>query len=127
MLAKNTMSSYQSAILIIRNPYDAMIADFNRFASDGHHTAVVSEKRFQSKEFDAHFKRISHVWINLIRNVVTSGKPFIIIEFGELVNDPIAATLNMVEFLQKHTVISPDHLHSTATYSLSQSTTEWRT
>ena len=49
MLANNTMSSYQSAILIIRNPYDAMIADFNRFASDGDHTAVVSEKRFQSK------------------------------------------------------------------------------
>ncbi|XP_076810513.1 sialate:O-sulfotransferase 1-like [Clavelina lepadiformis] len=110
MLANNTMSSYQSAILIIRNPYDAMIADFNRFASDGDHTAVVSEKRFQSKEFDDHFKRISHVWINLIKNVVTSGKPFIIIEFGELVNDPIATTLKMVEFLQKHTVISPDHL-----------------
>ncbi|CAK8682525.1 unnamed protein product [Clavelina lepadiformis] len=110
MLDKNTMTSYQSAIVIIRNPYDAMIADFNRFASDGHHTAVVSEKRFQSKEFDDHFKRISHVWFNLIRNVVTSGKPFIIIEFGKLVNDPIATTLKMVEFLQKHTVISPDHL-----------------
>ncbi|XP_076810344.1 sialate:O-sulfotransferase 1-like [Clavelina lepadiformis] len=101
MLDKNTMTSYQSAILIIRNPYDAMIADFNRFASDGHHTA---------SKFDDHFKRISYVWFNLIRNVVTSGKPFIIIEFGELVNDPIAATLKMVEFLQKHTVISPDHL-----------------
>ncbi|CAK8682523.1 unnamed protein product [Clavelina lepadiformis] len=49
MLDKNTMTSYQSAIVIIRNPYDAMIADFNRFASDGHHTAVVSEKRLQSK------------------------------------------------------------------------------
>ena len=134
------MTSYQSAILIIRNPYDARIATFNLVASNGDHVGFATEEQFRSKsknnqyywawyfgrqfilltifyamliffvsEFNGHFEFISH-WFDLIKIVVTSGKPFIIIEFGELVNDPIATTLKMVEFLQKHTVISPDHL-----------------
>ncbi|CAK8690671.1 unnamed protein product [Clavelina lepadiformis] len=110
MLTQNTMSLYQSAILIIRNPYDAMIADFHRYASKGNHTGIASNERFQSEGFQVRFKYVSSTWLNLIKWVVLSGKPYLLVNFEELANHPIATTLKMVEFLQMHTVISPDNL-----------------
>ncbi|XP_076800115.1 sialate:O-sulfotransferase 1-like [Clavelina lepadiformis] len=110
MMNNNRMSLYETAILIVRNPYDAMVAEFNRLATDGNQTGFARENQFQSKNFDKSFKFLSHLWLDVIRYVVLSGKPALLIEFEELRNDPIATTLKMVKFLRKHTVISPDHL-----------------
>ncbi|CAK8683719.1 unnamed protein product [Clavelina lepadiformis] len=110
MLNENRMSLYESAILIVRNPYDAVVAEFNRVASNRNQTGFASEKQFQSQKFDKIFKLRSHSWLTVIQYVVLSGKPILLIEFEELRNDPIATTLKMVKFLRKHTVISPDHL-----------------
>jgi len=44
---KNNMKKYSSAILLVRDPYKAHIAEFNRRKSDK--TGYASEKAFLSK------------------------------------------------------------------------------
>ncbi|CAK8695515.1 sialate:O-sulfotransferase 1-like [Clavelina lepadiformis] len=109
MFIENTMFFYQSVIAIIRNPYDAIVANYNSKCSRSH-TGTASEKQFQSDAFSERFDSSFHHWLEIIEYVVSSGKPTLIIEYGELVKNPIAETLKIVKFLKKHTVISPDNL-----------------
>ena len=45
-LFQNNVKKFHSVIFLIRNPYDAIVADFNRCFSEKNHVGYASEEAF---------------------------------------------------------------------------------
>jgi len=90
----------------VRNPYDAILADFNRQAS-GSHTGSATKEDFANSEMwteyvPGHIKRwgASHLFYGEYSNI--THIPIHVIYFEEIQNDAAAEMAKILEFYQKN-------------------------
>ena len=103
MLLMNALGAYDSAIFLVRNPYKAHVAEYNRMKTYdqlGH--AKTSD--FFSQDFQniVMGKWKIKSWVKLIRYVVKSKKKFHLVIYEELVQDPINEIRKVIKFLEKN-------------------------
>nr|CAB3267771.1 WSC domain-containing protein 1-like [Phallusia mammillata] len=87
----------QQVVLVIRNPYNAFISDFHRVSTKGNHTGRADRKTFDLN-FLKYVQSTINYWMRMPENLLESKKPFLIIFYEHLVEDPITNVRKMVEF-----------------------------
>ncbi|XP_077869868.1 sialate:O-sulfotransferase 2-like [Saccoglossus kowalevskii] len=89
---------YKSAILLIRNPYDAVITLYHYHKMK--HTGKIPLREFRNNaEWEdfamEHFKK----WINMMYEWISSNKPLLVVHYEDLKNDTVHEVKRMLEFL----------------------------
>eukprot|EP00057_Strongylocentrotus_purpuratus_P026022 XP_011680496.1 PREDICTED: WSC domain-containing protein 2 [Strongylocentrotus purpuratus] len=92
------ISSFDGAILIIRNPYKAIMSEHNR--KFGGHTGFANEKHYtQGTEWIDFVAGKSRTWTNTALNILQYSKKILVIHYEDLRNDPFESLNKMVQFL----------------------------
>ncbi|XP_072164172.1 sialate:O-sulfotransferase 2-like [Diadema setosum] len=92
------VASFDGAILIIRNPYKAMISEHNR--KFGGHTGFASEKHYtQGTEWIDFVAGKSRTWTNSALNYLQYSRRILVIHYEELRSDAFLPLQKMVRFL----------------------------
>ncbi|XP_072167159.1 sialate:O-sulfotransferase 1-like [Diadema setosum] len=73
---------FEGAVLIVRNPYSAIIADYNRIHSNK--TGLAPPTTFQGEEWNLFVKRRSREWLQLYKTFIASGKPLHILYYEHM-------------------------------------------
>ncbi|XP_077966625.1 sialate:O-sulfotransferase 2-like [Styela clava] len=101
--------NYKMAILLIRNPYDAILAEFTR-RNTRSHTGVANSDIFRKPGFKDFCKEhLLTLWLG-ISNIVMEKfvDKVIVVYFEDLVKNPIKEIRRVVEFLPKEVVGSDE-------------------
>ncbi|CBY18180.1 unnamed protein product [Oikopleura dioica] len=96
------------AIMLIRNPYDAFLSEFNRVNGAGvtgnDHTGQASLEDFiSSKWTDMNFAKYAGRWFRLYSGLLGSGYKMLPVIYEEIKADPIREMERIVEFLETRT------------------------
>ncbi|XP_055329649.1 WSCD family member GA21586-like isoform X2 [Paramacrobiotus metropolitanus] len=86
-------------ILLIRNPYDALVAEFKRVASGGNHTGVTTTDLYHSRRFHVMVHELGATWLPSIRSVVSSPGSVLVAFFERLKDDPQRELRRLARFL----------------------------
>ena len=102
MLSRDAMSGYDSAILLVRNPYKAHVAEYHRKITANHLDHAISDA-FLSKRFEKIVmgKNKLKSWVQLIKYVVESQKSFHFVMYEVLVQNPINEIKKILKFLEE--------------------------
>nr|XP_009860420.3 WSC domain-containing protein 1-like [Ciona intestinalis] len=97
---RKNVYDYNSAVILIRNPYDAWIAEFNRKMSNSH-VGSVNKARYYNKGFKNRFVNGSRssLWVNMIDEVIKSKKRFYVVFYEDLKTNAITELRKIVGFL----------------------------
>ncbi|CAK8671338.1 unnamed protein product [Clavelina lepadiformis] len=106
---KSYMRKYDAAILVVRNPYEAAISNFNRHMSHNY-TGFADRSAFNSLAFERDLDVHPGVWRNLFQFVIESKKPFLLVFYHNLVENPVAETRRMVKFVSQEAGLKVDDL-----------------
>ncbi|XP_051491840.1 WSC domain-containing protein 1 isoform X2 [Apus apus] len=103
---KTEIEMFDSAILLIRNPYKSLVAEFNRrYAGHlGHATA----RTWRSKEWPDFVNSYASWWASHVLDWLKYGKRLLIIHYEDLKQSLIPKLKEMVEFLNM--TVSEDRL-----------------
>ena len=86
------------ALLVVRNPYKAILSYWNFFNTKSH-TNVISEGSFQSLMFrDFVFTGASR-WFELIKDWLRLGEDVYMIFYEDMVQDPVREMRKLMEYL----------------------------
>lgn len=90
----------EDAILLIRNPYDAILAEFNRNKGGGdHHTGVATNDDFQSPDWtEMDFSRRAFRWFKLYYGNLVS-RTTLPVFYEKMKQDPVPEMQKISEFL----------------------------
>jgi hypothetical protein len=115
---------FDKAIFLIRNPFQANIAEWNRQMSEKHapnqtgsnHVKYVTNKTFfgENKDWHTLVKHQTHRWSRMIANHVKAheaGRPVLVVFFEDLKVDPAPQLARMLQFLEMPS--SPDIINAT--------------
>ncbi|XP_077990678.1 sialate:O-sulfotransferase 1-like [Glandiceps talaboti] len=91
------MELFDSAILLIRNPYHALIAEFNR--RNAGKTGVVSESKFAGEEWNHYVMKESNRWFYHAMAWLNFKESLLVVKYSDLTRDTIGEVRKMVEFL----------------------------
>nr|XP_006823242.1 PREDICTED: WSC domain-containing protein 2-like [Saccoglossus kowalevskii] len=99
---------YKSAILLIRNPYDAVITLYHYHKKK--HTGKIPLREFKNNvEWEdfamEHFKK----WINMMAEWISSKKPLLVVHYEDLKHDTVYEVKRMLSFLNM--TLTPERLH----------------
>nr|CAB3267769.1 WSC domain-containing protein 1-like [Phallusia mammillata] len=98
-LASRGFDENSRFILLIRNPFDATVADFNRYrSSNKSHTGRVTKEVYK-KYFSKFIEFRANKWITIMIDAIETKLPLLVIFFEDVVEDPIREVKKMVEFL----------------------------
>ncbi|XP_070185073.1 WSCD family member GA21586-like [Littorina saxatilis] len=89
---------YERAILIIRNPYDAMFAEFNRRGSNNH--VGVAPFRFYIQHWNSFVKQFVSQWLMFHKCWMTFRGPVLLIVYDDLVVSLREHIEKMAEFVE---------------------------
>lgn len=98
---------FQSAILLIRNPYHALISEWNRIGTEKEldsHTSHVGKKWFGNNTDWNNFVRVKgREWRTMIESytIHNSGHPVLVVKYEELKARPLEGLARMLDFLQQ--------------------------
>ncbi|XP_077967122.1 sialate:O-sulfotransferase 2-like isoform X2 [Styela clava] len=100
---------YTMAVLLIRNPYDATLAEFMRMNTQGH-IGVANNDIFRKPGFKAFCKnQLPSFWFGITKVVLkTFVDKVVVVYFEDLVKNPIKEIRRIVEFLPKEIVGSDE-------------------
>jgi len=93
------VSSFEGrAVLVIRNPYKAILSYWNFFNTKSH-TNVISEGSFESAKFrDFVFTGASR-WFELLSDWLSMGKDVYLIFYEDLIQDPVKEMRHLLHYL----------------------------
>ncbi|XP_039267205.2 sialate:O-sulfotransferase 2-like [Styela clava] len=98
---------YTMAVLLIRNPYDATLAEFVR-RKTLNHTGVVDNDIFRTPDFKRFASNRPDYWFGTTNVVLkTFMEKVVVVYFEDLVNNTIEEIRRVVEFLPKD-IVGPD-------------------
>jgi len=98
--AHRYVKSGVGAILLIRNPYEAIMSEFNRKRGHGH-TSHASVKEFHTDFWPTLVVKESGRWFNLYRQYI-ENRPVQIVFFEELKSDLPQALSKIVGFIEEY-------------------------
>ncbi|XP_002124015.2 sialate:O-sulfotransferase 1-like [Ciona intestinalis] len=86
-------------ILLLRNPYESFVAEFNRWSSGEDHTGVAPVQDFSSKKWFRFVETSRKIWIKNYTNLVERNNSKLIVLFDDLQLDPITEVRKMLKFI----------------------------
>ncbi|XP_030318481.1 WSC domain-containing protein 1 isoform X3 [Calypte anna] len=103
---KTEIEMFDSAILLIRNPYKSLMAEFNRKYAG--HLGYATDRNWKSKEWPDFVNSYASWWASHILDWLKYGKRLLIIHYEDLKQSLIPKLKEMVEFL--NVTVSEDRL-----------------
>uniref|UniRef100_A0A8C5LYA1 WSC domain containing 1 n=1 Tax=Leptobrachium leishanense TaxID=445787 RepID=A0A8C5LYA1_9ANUR len=94
---KREVEMYDSSILLIRNPYKALMAEFNRKCAG--HLGYATERHWKSKEWPEFVNSYASWWASHATDWLHYGKKLLVIHYEDLKRDLIGKLKEMVTFL----------------------------
>ncbi|XP_076127518.1 sialate:O-sulfotransferase 2 [Alosa pseudoharengus] len=94
---KKEIEAYDASILVIRNPYKALMAEFNR--KYGGHIGFASQAHWRGKEWPEFVNNYAPWWASHTLDWLKFGKKVHVVHFEALKNDLFAHLKTMVIFL----------------------------
>ncbi|XP_018610025.1 WSC domain-containing protein 2-like [Scleropages formosus] len=94
---KKEIEAFDSAILMIRNPFKALMAEFNR--KYGGHVGFASQTHWKGKDWPEFVKNYAPWWASHTLDWLKFGKRVHVVHFEELKKDLFTQLRNMVLFL----------------------------
>ncbi|XP_063305839.1 sialate:O-sulfotransferase 1 [Pelobates fuscus] len=94
---KREIEMYDSSILLIRNPYKALMAEFNRKCAG--HLGYATERHWKSKEWPEFVNSYASWWASHALDWLQYGKRLLVVHYEELKRDLIGKLKEMVAFL----------------------------
>ncbi|XP_044296863.1 WSC domain-containing protein 2 [Varanus komodoensis] len=91
------IEAFDSAILLIRNPYKALMAEFNR--KYGGHIGFASHAHWKGKEWPEFVKNYAPWWATHTLDWLRYGKHVLVVHFEDLKRDLFAQLKRMVSLL----------------------------
>ncbi|XP_061585126.1 sialate:O-sulfotransferase 2 [Cololabis saira] len=103
---KKEIEAFDLSILMIRNPYKALMAEFNR--KYGGHIGFASQAHWRGKEWPEFVKNYAPWWASHTLDWLTYGKKVNVVHFEDLKRDLFSKLKGMVQFLDLN--VSEDRL-----------------
>ncbi|NXB46402.1 WSCD1 protein, partial [Leucopsar rothschildi] len=94
---KTEIEMFDSAILLIRNPYKSLMAEFNRKYAG--HLGYATDRNWKSKEWPDFVNSYSSWWASHVLEWLKYGKRLLVVHYEELKQSLIPTLREMVEFL----------------------------
>ncbi|XP_065503403.1 sialate:O-sulfotransferase 1 isoform X1 [Caloenas nicobarica] len=94
---KTEIEMFDSAILLIRNPYKSLMAEFNRKYAG--HLGYATDRNWQSKEWPDFVNSYASWWASHVLDWLKYGKRLLIVHYEDLKQSLIPKLKEMVEFL----------------------------
>ncbi|NXG37992.1 WSCD1 protein, partial [Dromaius novaehollandiae] len=94
---KTEIEMFDSAILLIRNPYKSLVAEFNRKYAG--HLGYATDRNWQSKEWPDFVNSYASWWASHVLDWLKYGKRLLVIHYEDLKQSLIPKLKEMVEFL----------------------------
>uniref|UniRef100_A0A3P8WHR7 WSC domain containing 2 n=2 Tax=Cynoglossus semilaevis TaxID=244447 RepID=A0A3P8WHR7_CYNSE len=94
---RKEIKSFDSSILMIRNPYKALMAEFNR--KYGGHIGFASQAHWKGKEWPEFVKNYAPWWASHTLDWLNYGKSVHVVHFENLKRDLFSQLKGMVQFL----------------------------
>ncbi|XP_074494093.1 sialate:O-sulfotransferase 2 [Sebastes fasciatus] len=94
---KKEIESFDSSVLMIRNPYKALMAEFNR--KYGGHIGFASQAHWKGKEWPEFVKNYSPWWASHTLDWLNYGKVVHVVHFENVKRDLFSQLKGMVQFL----------------------------
>ncbi|NXN95343.1 WSCD1 protein, partial [Rhinopomastus cyanomelas] len=94
---KTEIEMFDSAILLIRNPYKSLVAEFNRKYAG--HLGYAADRTWKSKEWPEFVTSYASWWASHVLDWLKYGKRLLVIHYEELKRSLIPKLREMVEFL----------------------------
>ncbi|XP_070532238.1 sialate:O-sulfotransferase 2-like [Ptychodera flava] len=89
------------AILLIRNPYDAVISEFTRIKTRRNHTGVLQKDSFKDEDWDRFALTKGNSWESFNRSWLNRKNRICVVHYEKLVKDVIFETQRMMTFLNE--------------------------
>ncbi|XP_058853876.1 sialate:O-sulfotransferase 1-like [Acipenser ruthenus] len=103
---KREIEMYDSAILLIRNPYNSLMAEFNRKCAG--HLGYASEQHWKSKEWPDFVSSYASWWASHVLDWMKFGRRLLVIHYEELKRELFPQLRGIVDFL--NVTASDEHL-----------------
>ncbi|XP_065709196.1 sialate:O-sulfotransferase 1 [Patagioenas fasciata] len=94
---KTEIEMFDSAILLIRNPYKSLMAEFNRKYAG--HLGYATDRNWQSKEWPDFVNSYASWWASHVLDWLKYGKRLLVVHYEDLKQSLIPKLKEMVEFL----------------------------
>ncbi|NXW66983.1 hypothetical protein DUI87_12287 [Hirundo rustica rustica] len=94
---KTEIEMFDSAILLIRNPYKSLMAEFNRKYAG--HLGYATDRNWKSKEWPDFVNSYASWWASHVLEWLKYGKRLLIVHYEDLKQSLIPKLKEMVEFL----------------------------
>ncbi|EMP41099.1 WSC domain-containing protein 1 [Chelonia mydas] len=94
---KREIEMFDSAILLIRNPYKSLMAEFNRKCAG--HLGYATDRNWKSKEWPDFVNSYASWWASHVLDWLKYGKHLFVIHYEDLKQNLIPKLKEMVEFL----------------------------
>uniref|UniRef100_A0A8B9Q7J9 WSC domain containing 1 n=1 Tax=Apteryx owenii TaxID=8824 RepID=A0A8B9Q7J9_APTOW len=94
---KTEIEMFDAAILLIRNPYKSLMAEFNRKYAG--HLGYATDRNWKSKEWPDFVNSYASWWASHILDWLKYGKRLLVIHYEDLKQSLIPKLKEMVEFL----------------------------
>ncbi|KAM6422940.1 sialate:O-sulfotransferase 2 isoform 1-T5 [Liasis olivaceus] len=91
------IEAFDSAILLVRNPYKALMAEFNR--KYGGHIGFASHAHWKGKEWPEFVKNYAPWWVTHTLDWLKYGKKVLVVHFEDLKQDLFVQLKRMVSLL----------------------------
>ncbi|XP_039364428.1 WSC domain-containing protein 1 isoform X1 [Mauremys reevesii] len=94
---KREIEMFDSAILLIRNPYKSLMAEFNRKCAG--HLGYATDRNWKSKEWPDFVNSYASWWASHVLDWLKYGKHLFVIHYEDLKQNLIPKLKEMLEFL----------------------------
>nr|XP_012634608.1 WSC domain-containing protein 1 isoform X3 [Microcebus murinus] len=94
---RREIEMFDSAILLIRNPYRSLVAEFNRKCAG--HLGYAADRNWKSKEWPEFVNSYSSWWSSHVLDWLKYGKRLLVVHYEELRRSLVPTLRQMVAFL----------------------------
>ncbi|XP_074869704.1 sialate:O-sulfotransferase 1 [Carettochelys insculpta] len=94
---KREIEMFDSSILLIRNPYKSLMAEFNRKCAG--HLGYAADRNWKSKEWPDFVNSYASWWASHVIDWLKYGKRLLVVHYEDLKQNLIPKLKEMVEFL----------------------------
>uniref|UniRef100_A0A803U1K3 Sulfotransferase n=1 Tax=Anolis carolinensis TaxID=28377 RepID=A0A803U1K3_ANOCA len=94
---KKEIEMFDSAILLIRNPYKSLVAEFNRKCAG--HLGYATDRNWKSKEWPEFVNSYASWWASHVLDWLKYGKNLLVVHYEDLKQALIPKLKEMVEFM----------------------------